>query len=117
MNISGLAREINRNLAAYSRTLDADVKAAADTTAEEAVASLKPSSPKLTEDYSKGWRVKKEGTKSIVHNATDYQLTHLLENGHAKVGGGFVPPVVHIEPVEQQVINNFIRRVEEAAGG
>lgn len=117
MNISGLAREINRNLAAYSRSLDTDVKAAADTTAEEAVALLKQVSPKLTKDYSKGWRVKKEGTKSIVHNATDYQLTHLLENGHAQVGGGFVAPRVHIAPVEQQMIDKFIRRVEEAAGG
>lgn len=117
MNISDLARQINRNLELYSRAVDRDVRASTEKTAEEAVELLKQVSPELTGDYAQGWRTKKQGTKIIVHNATDYQLTHLLENGHALVSGGFVPPRVHIKPVEQQAIAKFIGRIEEAAGG
>ena len=57
--------------------------------------------------YSKGWtstvetgRLSAQGT---VYNAKLPGLPHLLENGHAKRGGGRVPGKVHIAPVEQQI--------------
>lgn len=44
-------------------------------------------SPKKTGDYRHGWRVRTQKTKNsieaTVYNATDWQLTWLLENGHA----------------------------------
>ena len=55
---------------------------------KESVQKLRNGSPEKTGDYSKGWRTKKVAKNSsgiddvVVHNATDYQLTHLLENGH-----------------------------------
>lgn len=38
-------------------------------------------------------------------------LPHLLEHGHAKVGGGRVKGRVHIEPVEKKLISQYEKEV------
>ena len=63
--------------------------------------------------YAKGWRVTEIDGKNVIHNKTDYQLTHLLENGHAKVNGGRVAARVHIRPAEEEAINEYIKEVEK----
>ena len=74
-----------------------------------------------TGKYNKGWRVNtKKGNGFInctVHNATNWQLTHLLENGHRIMRNGEKVGVadakVHIRPVEQKVINQYQQDVEK----
>ena len=83
-----------------------------DIVAKEAVQKLRTDSPKRPGkgQYARGWRVKREkgalGINSvIVHNATNYQLTHLLEYGHIvrnKYGTyGRASAIPHIKPVEE----------------
>ena len=76
--------------------------------------------------YRRGWAVKKDvvnrfRTDAIIHNRTDYQLTHLLEKGHIlKRGGrtlGRISPQVHIEPAEQHAIKNLEEAIEKIAKG
>ena len=82
---------------------------AQDKIAKEGVQKLRNTSPKKTGDYAKGWRVKRERGRGIpivtIHNKTDYQLTHLLENGHvvanAKGTYGRTNGIKHIAPVEE----------------
>lgn len=113
-NTNDLAREVNRLLAQYSESVVENVDEVAKEVAQEGVDMLKARSPKRYGKYSKGWRVKKVKGKYVIHNKTNYQLTHLLEKGHAKVGGGRVPAKVHIAPVEQELIEELQRRVIEA---
>lgn len=73
---------------------------------KESVSKLRNTSPKKTGSYAKGWAVKREGEMDvIVHNRTDYQLTHLLENGHVvrnkKGTYGRTSGTKHIAPVEE----------------
>lgn len=57
------------------------------TVSKEAVQKLKSTSPKKSGRYARGWSLKSVGTHGsivdiVVYNKTDWQLTHLLNNGH-----------------------------------
>ena len=86
--------------------------------AKETVQKLKNSSPRKDGSYASGWKVsKKQGADLVVHNATDYQLTHLLENGHVvrnkKGTYGRTRAIKHIAPAEEWAAEELPRRVLE----
>ena len=70
--------------------------------------------------YPKGWKVKKETTrttqKGIVYNAKSYQLTHLLEFDHALRGGGRKSTAAfpHIAEVNDWAADEFQKKIGEA---
>ncbi|MDO3374693.1 HK97 gp10 family phage protein [Bacillus paranthracis] len=111
--MNDFASELARELQRYANVVEEELLTVQEDVADVAVGKLRESGPKKTGAYRKGWRKKKEGNAVIVHN-TKGQLTHLLENGHAKAGGGRVPAQVHIRPVEEYVINEVPRRIERA---
>lgn len=122
INISGLAAEIAQGLEEYSQEAADAIKKAADETAADAVRELKNTSPVLTGSYARGWTKKtayedRRSKRNTVHNKTDYQLTHLLEKGHASRNGGRVAPRVHIQPVEEKAVAEFEKKVKGALGG
>lgn len=122
--------EIEKILKEYGDEIQKDVTKAADEVTKKAVQQLKATSP-VNQDtgskrkpgrYAKGWKVKKEGSSDApiftVHNATDYQLTHLLEFGHAlRRGGrsaGRAKAYPHIAAAEKMMIDEFEKKVREA---
>ncbi|WP_124728806.1 HK97 gp10 family phage protein [Staphylospora marina] len=115
--ISKLSNEIIRALEAYTEEVSEELEKAKEDVAKETVRELRKTSPKLTGDYARGWRTKKVGSAQVIYNATDYQLTHLLEHGHAKRGGGRVPGIPHIQPAEQKAIKEYTKRVEQVIRG
>lgn len=117
IDINDLAKEINKTLNEYTTEVTNKIDKSAQTIGKKGVKLLKEKSPKYTGEYGKGWRLKKTNKGYVIHNATEYRLTHLLEKGHAKVGGGRVAPRKHIEPVEKQVVDEFVKEVEEALKG
>lgn len=119
-NINTAGAAIAEALAEYDQEIADATKRITDQVAKEAVDALKKSSPKLTGSYRKGWRKKqsyadKRTKRDTVYNETDYQLTHLLEHGHASRNGGRVRAIQHIAPVEQAAIEALQERIEAAA--
>lgn len=119
IKIDGLAKAVMDGLEEYAVAVADDIKAAAKKTASDCAKELKSTSPKKTGKYARGWKVKKSFENSAsarytVYNATAYQLTHLLEKGHAKRGGGRVAAIPHIEPVEQKAIEEMEKKGREA---
>lgn len=112
-----LADTIKKELDDLEENTIDKVKRSVQEAADMAVKDLKATSPKKTGKYAKSWTQKKvketSSEKEIVVHARRYQLTHLLENGHAKRGGGRVAARAHIKPVEEKVsekLENDIKR-------
>lgn len=120
-NIKGISKELSKILQEYSEEIEIGMIQASEKVAKKTVEKLKSTSPKgkgkRKGSYAKGWRVSNIDGKKIIHNKTDYQLTHLLENGHAKIGGGRVAAIVHIKPAEEQAIKDFIEETEKVIRG
>lgn len=113
IKLNNISNEISKILSEYSEEIEEGMIKARDKVAKESAKTLRATSPEKTGSYKQGWRVKTEGNKKIIHNKTDYQLTHLLEHGHAKVGGGRVAARVHIKPVEEKAIKDYIEATEK----
>lgn len=96
------------------------------TTADEAVKDLRSAHPAGSgkygswDEYDKGWtkrastmKTKEKGIFAVVYNQKHYRLTHLLEKGHALVGGGRTQAFPHIAPVEQKCEENLIKNIRK----
>ena len=114
VSVDRMAEAVMEGLLEYAE-LAADVmkdcvKKAGNTVKKETQAGA----PVRTGKYKKSWAVKRQRETSnvlevVVHSRDRYQLTHLLEKGHAKRGGGRVKAVPHIAPAEEK----GVRELEE----
>ena len=113
-----LTIEIEKALREYTEEVEESIAQIIKEDVEAAVKELKDTSPKKTGEYARGWSAKKEmtdgGIKMTIYNKTKPQLTHLLEFGHAKRGGGRVAARPHIAPVEEKLIDKVTRDIETA---
>ena len=71
-------------------------------------------------DYAKGWTsLVEEGRLSaqgVIYNSTLPGLPHLLEKGHANRDGGRTNGVAHISPVEDELEELIMQKIEEGLG-
>ena len=88
--------------------------------AEASVDILHQVSPKDSGQYARCWTYKRYTNGKlvgyVVYNATDYQLTHLLEYGHALWNGRKrVRPQRHIKPVETAMMEKVQAEMQHVA--
>lgn len=129
-NTNSIAIQMADILDDYSKEVRRAMTDAEDKIAKESVRKLKNTSPKRNgknhiRRYAEGWRVKRVRTNTgipdvIVHNKTNYQLTHLLENGHivrnSKGTYGRTNGIKHIKPVEEWAQDALPQEIERRLG-
>ena len=99
-----------------------EVKEAVRTVSEDVKAEIQSRAPVKTGKYKASWTVTKvsethQSLVNTVHSAKHYRLTHLLENGHAKRGGGRVAGRPHIAPAEQAGNEKLVKTIEQKLRG
>lgn len=123
IDVNLLQKELMKALTEYKDDISDVVEKDANEIGKEAVEELKQTSPKgAREEYCKGWRLKKDklGKNKYtikIHNKTNYQLTHLLEFGHATRNGGHTKAQPHIRPVEEKYSKKFEEKLIKDIGG
>ena len=119
VSIDDMTSEIMKSLHEYAELTDSEMKKAVRKTASAVRKEISENAPKDTGDYAKSWTATVTEEKSHALQVTvhaekpEYRLAHLLENGHAKRGGGRVKGRPHIEPVEEhkeELLEEFFRK-------
>lgn len=115
--IDDLADEIMKGLMEYASLATDTMKDAVKESGKLVKKEIEKNAPVKSGRYKKSFTVTKtkEDANSLevtVHSKNRYQLTHLLEKGHAKRGGGRVAAIPHIAPAEEKGIRDLKERIE-----
>ncbi len=122
VKVDNLASAVLQELNNYVGATDEAVDKGVSETAKDAVKKLQSAHPagsgqygSWDKSYNRGWTVKKtkRDKTATIHNATDYQLTHLLEKGHAKVNGGRTRAFPHIAPVAEECEDALLKNIKK----
>lgn len=123
-NTNSVAIQMGKILEQYSKEVKDVTDKSIEKVSKESVRKLKNTSPKRTGKYARSWTKKKvKGRNGIdevtVHNK-QYQLTHLLENGHivrnSKGTYGRTNGIKHIKPVEEWAQDALPQEIERRLG-
>ena len=118
IKVDDLAKTIQKELEQYHRLTNEQLKETVREVGKETKELIKGNAPVKSGDYRKSWAVKvvNESADSlhlVVHSKDSYQLTHLLEFGHAKRNGGRTKAIPHIGDAEQKAVQSFEKKVKE----
>ncbi|MEG0764321.1 MAG: HK97 gp10 family phage protein [Oscillospiraceae bacterium] len=134
-NTDTLVDAISKELSQYSQDVTDNLKKGIKKVTKECCQEIIRNSPIRSGTYKEGWTTKlnyegREDIRMTVHNKTNYQLTHLLEFGHAIVkekgkgkgkGKGKVEGRVdghpHIGPAEKNASEKLQKRVKVVVKG
>lgn len=113
-----LSDAIMEGLEEYKNLSTDAMKEAVEKTAKNVKKEIQGKAPVRTGKYKKSWKVTKtdENAEKLVMtvHAGRYQLTHLLEHGHAKRGGGRVAAIPHIAPAEADGVKELEDEITDA---
>ena len=122
VSIQGMGDAIQKMLDAYRDEAIEGTNEAVIAAGEKVVSEIEAGAPKRTGTYAGSWvsKVTQQttfGTHVTVYSPTRYRIAHLLENGHAKRGGGRVAGRPHIAPAEQKGIQQLEEDIQKALEG
>lgn len=117
ITVDKLGDEIKKILDEYADEITQNIPEITERVGKVGAKALKNSSKASFNGnkYWKGWKAtftrERFGATVILHNAKLPGLAHLLEHGHAMVGGGRVAGKAHISPVEDKLINQYEKEI------
>lgn len=116
-SVDEMGNIIQQEFEEYVELTAKEVKTICKEVADDVCETIKNKAPVDTCGYKKSWQITEtsntsQGAVYTVH-AGKYQLTHLLEFGHAKRGGGRTKAQPHIAPGETLAI----KELKQKAGG
>lgn len=126
IQIDGLEAAVDEILTEYLGETAEMLHDAVDTTTKELVEEIRENArkafPEGSGDYAKSWTQKldRKGSKRGKYGRIAYakgsggSIAHLLEHGHAKVGGGYVAGRPHIAPAEKHAESRFPQLVRDS---
>ena len=117
VSIDDLPTVVKKSLEEYCDFTAEEVKQIVQEVSESVKDEIMEKAPVDTGAYRKSWRFSKEketatSLSMVVHSEKHYRLTHLLEKGHAKRGGGRVAAQVHIAPAESNAEKMIVEKIE-----
>ena len=116
IKIDNLSAEITMAIKEYTEKASQAITKEVTATAKTVLEDIKKTSPVDTGEYKKGWARKKSRlsgqTEYTIYNKNKPSLAHLLEIGHAKVGGGRVRAIPHIRPAYDKHVPKMEKRIE-----
>ena len=117
VNTDQLAVELSKAVKNYTEDVSKAVDKKVSSTATKVKREIKQDSPRKSGEYADGWSRKtsrKNGLIDItIYNKEKPSLTHLLEFGHAKVGGGRVAGIPHIRPAYDKFVPKMEKDIEK----
>ena len=122
VSIDEMDNAIMEELEKYADLAADELKAAVKETAASVRKDIQAGAPVDTGKYKKSWSVKNvredsESIELVVHSRNRYQISHLLEHGHAKRGGGRVAAKPHIASAEQRGNEKLVQTIEQKLKG
>lgn len=116
VNIDQLANEITQAIKEYTEDVSIGIEKETKSTADLILKDVVQNAPKKTGEYAKGFKKTKKklagGVQYYVWNKEHYRRVHLLEMGHAKVGGGRVAGRPHLRPAHDRHVEGYVSRVK-----
>ena len=113
-----LYKNFDKLLKEYGEELRGDLQKAVLETSNDALKYLRTARKPKTGKYNKGWtkevQTSRWGSVSVVfYNKTNWQLTHLLNDGYEPPSGGRVPGDGHIDDASKYASKLLVEKAEE----
>ena len=119
ISIDQLSEEIKTALENYNKFIVEGTKQKAKESMDKIVKETKATAPKHRPRYYKHITSKQTRNNSFGAEYTwyvsgsEYRLSHLLENGHAKRNGGRVGGTHFIKNASESIMEEYIKAIEE----
>lgn len=118
ITVDKLGSEIDKILAEYGDYIETNLDLITKKIGQKGAAAVRNEARDKfggTGKYASGWTATTvkypHYTSVVIHNKNVPGLPHLLEHGHAMQNGGRVEGRPHIEPVESELLNEYMIKV------